>query len=139
MIRTNEGSVLEANDAFLRIVGYDREDLVAGRIRWTDLAPPEWRDRDIQAMAELEKTGTVQPFEKEYVRKDGSRVPVLIGVAVSKEAGTRGSLSVLDMSARKTGGGGSLRERAALPRGADGPGACEPRRHYRATHRLDRS
>ena len=41
-----EGRILEANDAFLRMVGYDREDLVSGRMRWTDLTPPEWRDRD---------------------------------------------------------------------------------------------
>ncbi|WP_217478525.1 PAS domain-containing protein [Pararobbsia alpina] len=41
-----EGRILEANDAFLRIVGYDREALKAGRLRWTDLTPPEWLERD---------------------------------------------------------------------------------------------
>jgi PAS domain S-box-containing protein len=101
LIRTNEGSVLEANDAFLRIVGYDREDLVAGRIRWTDLAPPEWRDRDLQALAELKNTGAIKPFEKEYVRKDGSRVPVLIGVAIFEKGGDEGVAFVLDLTERK--------------------------------------
>jgi PAS domain S-box-containing protein len=74
-----EGRILEANDAFLRMVGYDQEDLASGRLHWTRLTPPEWRDRDARTVAELELIGTVQPFEKEYFRKDGSRVPVLIG------------------------------------------------------------
>ena len=69
-----EGRIVEANDAFLRIVGYDREDLNSGRVRWNELTPPEWRARNVDALAELNSTGTVQPFEKEYVRKDGSRV-----------------------------------------------------------------
>ena len=90
-----EGRILEANDAFLRMVGYDREDLAAGRISWTDLTPPEWRERDATAgTAEHKTTGRVQPFEKEYFRKDGSRVPVLLGVGdASKKAETRASLS----------------------------------------------
>ncbi|HSR57832.1 MAG TPA: GAF domain-containing protein, partial [Candidatus Binataceae bacterium] len=77
-----EGQIVEANDAFLRIVGYDREDLASSRLRWTDLTPPEWLDRDEQRwIPELKMTGSLQPFEKVYFRKDGSRVPVLIGVA----------------------------------------------------------
>ena len=80
-IADREGRILEANDAFLRIVGYDRDDLVLGRVRWTELSPPEWRERDQLTRAQLHSTGIVQPFEKEYFRKDGSRVPVLVGVA----------------------------------------------------------
>src|SRR5262249_26772780 len=76
------GEILEANDAFLHPVGYDREDLAAGRLRWTDLTPDEWLDRDLhQFVPELKTSGSLQPFEKEYFRKDGSRVPVLIGIA----------------------------------------------------------
>jgi len=97
-----EGRVIEANDAFLRMVGYDREDLVSGRIRWTDLTPPEWRDRDERGwVPELKKTGSLQPFEKEYFRKDGSRVPVLIGVATFEEGGNQGVAFVLDLTVRK--------------------------------------
>jgi PAS domain S-box-containing protein len=96
-----EGRVIEANDAFLRILGHDREDLVSGRVRWTELTPPEWRDRDIRTLAELNSTGTVQPFEKEYFRKDGSRVPVLIGGALFEEEGNKAVAFVLDLTERK--------------------------------------
>ncbi len=85
-----EGGIVEANHAFLKMVGYDREDLVAGRVRFTDLTPPEWRDRTAIAGAEIEVTGAVQPFEKEYFRKDGSRVPVLIGSAAFDEQRDQG-------------------------------------------------
>ena len=96
-----DGRILEANEAFLHIVGYDHEDLVAGRIRWTDLTPPEWRDRDTQLIQEHKVTGTFPPFEKEYFRKDGSRVPVLIGVATFEEGGDQGVAFVLDLTERK--------------------------------------
>src|SRR5262249_54080480 len=95
------GRVVEANDAFLRIIGYDREDLVSGRVRWNELTPPEWRERDIRTLAELRSTGTVPPFEKEYFRKDGSRVPVLIGGALFKEGGNEAVAFVLDLTERK--------------------------------------
>jgi PAS domain S-box-containing protein len=101
IIADREGRILEANDAFLRIVGYDREDLVSGRVRWTELSPPEWRERDILTRAELNSTGIVQPFEKEYFRKDGSRVPVLVGAALFKEGGDEGLAFVLDLTERK--------------------------------------
>jgi PAS domain S-box-containing protein len=96
-----EGRILEANDALLRMVGHDREDLVSGRVRWTELTPPEWRDRSIRESAELKRTGTLQPFEKEYVRKDGSRVPVLVGAASFDETASRGVGFVLDLTERK--------------------------------------
>src|SRR5712692_5165599 len=97
-----EGRILEANDAFLRIVGYDREDLVSGRIRWTELTPPEWLDHDERRrVPELKVTGSLQPFEKEYFRKDGSRVPVLVGAATFEEGGNRGVAFVLDLTERK--------------------------------------
>jgi len=96
------GEILEANEAFLHTVGYDREDLASGRLRWTDLTPAEWLDRDLQQFVpELKSTGNLQPFEKEYFRKDGSRVPVLIGIAAfDKECG-HGVAFVLDLTERK--------------------------------------
>jgi PAS domain S-box-containing protein len=83
------GQIIEANDAFLGMVGYAREDLVSDRMRWTDLTPPEWRAGDAKRVDTVKSTGTLQPFEKEYFHKDGSRVPVLVGVARFEETGTR--------------------------------------------------
>jgi PAS domain S-box-containing protein len=96
-----QGEILEANEAFLHMLGYSREDLVSGSMRWTDLTPAEWRDRDAQTQAELEATGTIQPFEKEYFRKDGSRVPVLLGCATFAGSGNEGVAFVLDLSEQK--------------------------------------
>jgi PAS domain S-box-containing protein len=96
-----DGAVTGANEAFLRMVQYDREDLASGRIRWTDLTPGEWRYPDELAMAELTANGVFQPFEKEYFRKDGSRVPVLIGGALLKEGGSEGVAFVHDLTERK--------------------------------------
>jgi PAS domain S-box-containing protein len=83
------------------MVGYDREDLAAGRVNRTDLTPPEWRDRDARTVAEIKASGTVQPFEKEYFRKDGSRVPVLIGVTAFDEERDHCVGFVLDLTERK--------------------------------------
>jgi PAS domain S-box-containing protein len=97
-----DGSILDANDAFLRMIGYDRKDLVAGRLRWTDLTPPEWRDQHERWWTpELKATGSVRPCEKEYFRKDGSRVPVLVSSTSSDETRDRGVGFVLDLTERK--------------------------------------
>src|SRR6267142_2388532 len=96
-----DGRMLEANDAFLRMLGYERADLVSGDVRWTDLTPAEWRDRDALAVDEVKTTGTIQPFEKEYFRKDGSRVPVLVGAAALDDRREQGVAFVIDLSERK--------------------------------------
>jgi PAS domain S-box-containing protein len=96
-----EGEIIEANEAFLHTVGYSREDLISGRVRWTDLTPAEWWDRDERAVAQLKATGTAQPFQKEYFRKDGSRVPVLIGAAMFEGSGNEGVAFVLDLGEQK--------------------------------------
>jgi PAS domain S-box-containing protein len=96
-----EGVVLEANEAFLQLVGCRREDLGFGRVRWTDLTPPEWRDRDEQALDALKTTGTVQPYEKEFFEKDGTRVAVLVGAAIFDGSRDQGVAFVVDLSDRK--------------------------------------
>jgi PAS domain S-box-containing protein len=96
-----EGRIIEANDTFLRMVGHDREDLVSGRMRWTDLTPPEWRDLDARAVDGLKTSGSLRPVEKEYFRKDGSRVQVLIGSAAFDEQRDQGVAFVLDLTERK--------------------------------------
>ncbi len=80
------GRTLEANDRYLEIIGCSREELLAGTIRWDEITPPELKSRDQDAVAELQRTGVAQPWEKEFLRKDGSRVPVLIGVAMLGES-----------------------------------------------------
>lgn len=94
------GGITEANDEFLRMVGYTREDLVARRVRWTELTPPEWHDVDARALADFTRTGSVQPYEKEFVRKDGSRVPVLLGSA-RLASPNEGVAFVLDLTPQK--------------------------------------
>ena len=96
-----QGRIIEANEAFLDIVGYAREDLVSDRLRWTELTPAEWRDADDRAIAELNATGTAQPREKEYFRKDGSRVPVLVGSTTFGDRQDEGVAFVLDLTQRK--------------------------------------
>jgi PAS domain S-box-containing protein len=96
-----QGRIIEANQAFLDIVGYAQEDIVSGRLRWTELTPAEWRDANEEIIAELKAVGTVEPREKEYFRKDGSRVPVLVGRAVFEWNLDEGVAFVLDLTERK--------------------------------------
>ena len=80
-----DGRILEANDAYLDMLGYSREDLASGRIGWRELTPPEWEDASSRAVAEIQDTGRCEVFEKEYFRKDGTRVPVLMASAAIDE------------------------------------------------------
>ena len=97
-----EGRILEANDAFLRMVGRDREELVSRRVRWMDLTTTDGLGRDErQLVPEPKMSGSLQPFETELFRQDGSRVPVLIGVATFEEGGYQGVAFVLDLTERK--------------------------------------
>ena len=90
----------EANDAFLDLLGYSREDLSAGRLRWTDLTPPEYSALDDLAHEEGLRFGACTPYEKELIRKDGSRVPVLIATAILKLSPFRWITFVQDLRPR---------------------------------------
>jgi PAS domain S-box-containing protein len=68
-----EGRITDGNAAFLRMSGFTREDLEAGLLRWDELTPPEWMAQTLRSIEELKRTGQAVPFEKEYIRKDGSR------------------------------------------------------------------
>jgi PAS domain S-box-containing protein len=96
-----KGQIIEANEAFLHMVGYSRDDLISGRVRWTALTPNEWSDATERANAELRATGSCKAFEKEYLRKDGTRVPVLLGAATFGERQDQGVAFVLDLTERK--------------------------------------
>jgi len=95
-----EGEIVEANQAFLQMLQYSRQDLVSGRLRWADLTPAEWRESDERSLAEFLATGVFQTYEKEYFRKDGSRLPVLIGGARVQNT-NEGVVFVLDLSEQK--------------------------------------
>ena len=101
MIWDLDGRIIEANDAFLDMLQYRREDIVSGAVRWTDLTPSEWREQDERATADLKATGTVQPYEKQFVRKDGTRIAVLTGGALFDLQGNDGVAFALDLSKQK--------------------------------------
>src|SRR5579872_3532313 len=101
MIWDFDGRIVEANDAFLDMLQYRREDIVSGDVRWTDLTPSEWRHQDECATADLKATGTVQPYEKQFVRKDGTRIAVLTGGALFDLRGNDGVAFALDLSKQK--------------------------------------
>jgi PAS domain S-box-containing protein len=95
------GEITSANDAFLRMVGYSREDLAAGRVSWQAMTPPELAERDRRAMKDLAVAGVCEPFEKTFIRKDGSRVPMFVGPAMFEDNREEGFCFVLDLSERK--------------------------------------
>ena len=96
-----EGRIVEANETFLKMMQWGREDLASAGLRWMDLTPEEWRTRDELAMAELKATGSVQPYRKEYFRKDGSRVPVAVGATLFDDGGNEGVAYVVDISKQR--------------------------------------
>ena len=96
-----DGLVIEANDQFLEMVGYSRDDLERGLVDWQAMTPPEYAELDRTRTAELLERGALTPFEKEYVRKDGSRVPVLVGGVLLERSPFRWACSVVDLSGRK--------------------------------------
>jgi PAS domain S-box-containing protein len=101
IISADGEKIYEANDVFLNMIGYDREDLNAGRLRWKDLTPPEYARVDEIAIQELLGTGCCKPLEKEYIRKVGGHVPVLIGATLIERSPFRCFAFVIDLTERK--------------------------------------
>jgi PAS domain S-box-containing protein len=95
------GRIVEANDAFLNMVGYTRADLEQGRINFVSLTPPEYRALDEAAQAEMRRSGSHRPFEKEYFRKNGTRVPVYVGTTYLDEEEQLGIGFIVDLTERK--------------------------------------
>src|SRR5262249_33884773 len=96
-----DGGMTEANDALLRMLGYSRDELRSGRVQWVDLTPEEYRAADERAFAELKRSGTCTPFEKECFHKDGRRIPVMVGAAFLEDSQESGVAFVLDLTERK--------------------------------------
>jgi len=93
------GKIRQANDGFLHTFGYTQDDLLSGAVRWSEMTPPEWRGHDEEAISQLMVSGRALPWEKEYFHKDGSRVPVLVGVSTLNEEET--IAFVLDVTEKK--------------------------------------
>ncbi len=94
------GEIVEANDAFLQMLGYTRSDRDAGEVNWRHITPPEYFTQDVEKWQELQQTGKVS-FEKEYLHKNGSRVPVLIAAAMLEENQEAAICMVVDLAERK--------------------------------------
>ncbi len=75
-----DGQLTDANNAFLQMVGYSREELDGGAVRWNELTPVEWRDVTRRAVEQLRVTGSANPLECEFFRKDGGRLPIVLGL-----------------------------------------------------------
>lgn len=101
ILRADAERILDANDAFLAMIQYSRVELEAGALRWRAMTPPEYAELDSIALEELRSTGMCTPFEKEYYRKDGSRVPILIAATVLVEAPDEWICYVLDLTAAR--------------------------------------
>jgi PAS domain S-box-containing protein len=98
--KTN-GEITGCNDAFLRIVGYSRDEQVAGALNWAAMTPPAYSEQDRLYIEQLSIYGGNAPYEKEYIRKDGSLVPVLIGAALFEDSPQEGVCFVVDLSEPK--------------------------------------
>jgi PAS domain S-box-containing protein len=96
-----DGLIIDANEAFLSMLGYDRDDLLSHRLRWTELTPADWRADSDRRVAELRASGAVKPSEKEYLHKNGNCVPVLVGGAMFEEMQDEGVAFVIDLTDRK--------------------------------------
>ncbi|MEH1867574.1 MAG: PAS domain S-box protein [Nostoc sp.] len=107
IVANMDGAIAEANDAFLRMVGYSQEDLLAGRVRWRDMISPKYIEANNSAIAELKAKGVCQPFENEYIRKDQNCVPILLGSALLENNSNEIISFVLDLSEQQA----ALRDR----------------------------
>jgi PAS domain S-box-containing protein len=96
-----EGNILDANDAFVQMLGYTREELLRGDLNWRAMSPPEYRQLDERKIEELKTIGICTPFEKEYIHKDGSRIPVVIGVALVEGSKLNTVAFALDLTEQK--------------------------------------
>jgi PAS domain S-box-containing protein len=95
------GQITEANDGLLQLLGYTREQLEAGQLNWRERTPVEYQTLPEHVLAEVFQFGYCTPYEKEFIRQDGTRIPVLIGGAVLEGKKDSGVFFVLDLTQQK--------------------------------------
>lgn len=101
LITTDTDTVLEANEVFLNLCGANLEQLLAGAMNWRRMTPAEYAGADEQALAQALDTGCCDPYEKEFARPDGKRVPVLVGITLLERDPVRLLCFVVDLTAHK--------------------------------------
>jgi PAS domain S-box-containing protein len=95
------GRIYETNERFAQIVGYSKDELLSGAVTWRQLVPPDLQEMQVQIDQTILSTGVIPPWEKEYLRKDGSRVPVLVAGAMIDQERSHAMVVTLDISERK--------------------------------------
>src|SRR5205814_6150818 len=98
---TADGKITDANDAYLRMVGYTREELEAGKLKWNELTVSDYLHLDHAAIRELKQSGYCRPYEKEYQLRDGRRIPVLLAGAVLPGPAEHGIAFTIDLTERR--------------------------------------
>ena len=93
--------ITDANDAFLRMIGYSRDDLLAGRVQWSAITPPEVLPMEERLLAQLLRTGQAPTYERDFIRPDGARVPAMVGGVLLRGSKEAGVSFVLDITERK--------------------------------------
>lgn len=96
-----DGRILDINEVFLKMIGYEREEFISGRARWTDFVPPEWREHDAQALESIRTEGMAHTHEREYLHKSGKRIPVLAGGAIFEATPDEGVAFSVDLTELK--------------------------------------
>ncbi|MBK5277554.1 MAG: PAS domain S-box protein, partial [Bacteroidia bacterium] len=96
------GDIIDGNEYFLKMVGYTRQEVADNKVRWSDMTPPEYAEADRNSRRELVESGVSQLYEKEFLHKDGRRIPILIGVALLEEGNVEKGISyIIDLTERK--------------------------------------
>ncbi|MBW4426346.1 MAG: PAS domain S-box protein [Nostoc desertorum CM1-VF14] len=98
-----DGFIIDANDAFLQLAGYTHDEFATlGKINWREITPVEYKELDDRALLEVQTTGVSSIYEKEYIHRNGKRVPIVMGIALLNDSKENGVAFVLDITDRKS-------------------------------------
>ncbi|MBF0384073.1 MAG: PAS domain S-box protein, partial [Magnetococcales bacterium] len=138
-----DGGIKDANKAFLDIVGYTKGDLESGLLNWEKMTPPEYLEHDQEAIRNLLYSGLFEPYEKEYFRKDGARISILIGGSLLENSQDAGFMFALDITEQKRNAKALEYQRifmeAVLDNVTDGIAACNSKGNLSLFNRAARN